>query len=77
MIRIHARLQPRLREQLHTEVSLLDMFFGHPTIADLVRHAGEGGGNHHGAAGTGAAWPGTDASDSQAPRGRRRNRGPQ
>lgn len=34
MIRIHTRLRPRLPR----EVSLLDMFFGYPTIGDLTRH---------------------------------------
>ncbi|GGY23614.1 non-ribosomal peptide synthetase [Pseudoduganella albidiflava] len=59
MIRIHTRLQPRLPR----EVSLLDMFFGHPTIADLVRHV------------EGAAMPATGTcttNDNNAPRGRRR-----
>ncbi|WP_338770034.1 amino acid adenylation domain-containing protein [Massilia sp. METH4] len=57
MIRIHTRLQPRLPR----EVSLVDMFFGHPTIADLVRHM-EGS-----AAGTGNA-----STSDTTPRGRRR-----
>jgi len=33
MIRIHARLQPRLAQA----VTLVDMFFSHPTIGDFVR----------------------------------------
>ncbi len=67
MIRIHTRLQPRLP----VDVSLLDMFFGHPTIADLVRHveAGDGHANDNN--------DNTAASADSAPRGRRRNRGQQ
>ncbi|WP_165390797.1 non-ribosomal peptide synthetase [Pseudoduganella lutea] len=60
MIRIHTRLQPRLSR----DVSLLDMFFGHPTIADLVRHV-EGDA-------TSAAGAGKNNDNNDAPRGRRR-----
>jgi amino acid adenylation domain-containing protein len=66
MIRIHTRLQPRLPR----EVSLLDMFFGYPTIGDLTRHLRA---EQDSAAPSGPVAD-NNGSDSAKPRARRSGR---